>query len=101
MKKISLITLLLMMFSTATLACMFNTDCEPGSRCVKSSGNYEGVCIGGISPGNRNDSAPMRDRPVTDLNETYGDTCSFNTDCGPGSMCLKERGSVYGTCIKR
>lgn len=84
-------------------ACSFNTDCEPGSRCVKSGGSLEGICVGGMSPGNKNDDAPIKDkdRPVWDIGKSYGNTCSFNTDCGPGYMCLKESGSIEGVCIKR
>jgi hypothetical protein len=56
-----------------------------------------------MSPGNKNDDAPIKDkdRPVWDIGKSYGNTCSFNTDCGPGYMCLKESGSIEGVCIKR
>ena len=40
-------------------ACQFDTDCEPGSKCLKASGSIYGVCVGGISPGNRNDRQPV------------------------------------------
>lgn len=33
------------------LACQFDTDCDPGNKCVKRSGQIYGVCYGGISPG--------------------------------------------------
>ncbi len=79
-------------------ACQFNTDCEPGSRCLKASGSLYGVCFGGIYPGNSNDRRPVYD--ALDINRTYGNTCSFNTDCGPGSICVKS-GGIYGTCLKR
>lgn len=79
-------------------ACQFNTDCEPGSKCLKASGSLYGVCVGGISPGNRNDNQPVYS--PTDPNNTYGDTCQFNTDCGPGSVCVKS-GGIYGTCMRR
>jgi len=85
-------------FSLA-LACSFNTDCTPGSKCVKAAGSIYGVCAGGISPGNQNDRQPVRSR--TDPNDTYGNTCSFNSDCGPRSKCAKSSGSVYGVCVKR
>lgn len=83
-------------FSTSAFACSFDTDCEPGSKCLKSSGSIYGVCVGGISPGNSNDRQPVT-APL-DLNRTYGNTCSFNTDCGPGSVCVKD-GGIYGTCM--
>ncbi len=78
-------------------ACQFDTDCEPGSKCLKASGSIYGVCVGGISPGNRNDRQPVYS--PTDPNRTYGDTCQFNTDCGPGSVCVKS-GGIYGTCMR-
>ena len=93
----SLVTAALLVSDVAS-ACTFNTDCEVGSKCLKKSGQIYGVCVGGLSPGNRNDSQPVR-APL-DLNGTYGNTCSFNTDCGPGSVCVKE-GGIYGTCMKR
>lgn len=99
MKK--LIVILCLLIAVPALACEFNTDCEPGSRCIKAPGELEGVCVGGISPGNSNDYRPMRDKPISDLNGTYGNTCEFNTDCGPGAMCYKPNGGLYGTCIKR
>ncbi len=78
-------------------ACQFNTDCAPGSKCLKASGSLYGVCVGGISPGNKNDQQPVYS--PTDPNRTYGDTCQFNTDCGPGSVCVKS-GGIYGTCMR-
>lgn len=83
--------------ASSVLACSFSTDCQPGSRCVKASGSLYGVCVGGIAPGNTNDRQPVRS-PL-DTNRTYGNTCSFSTDCGPGSVCVKDRG-IYGTCVK-
>lgn len=85
----------MLLLSTPAMACMFNTDCAPGSRCVKH-GIY-GVCAGGLNPGNNND-----DRPVyapLDPNRSVGNTCQFNTDCGPGSRCYKESG-IYGVCVR-
>lgn len=79
-------------------ACSFDTDCNPGSRCLKSQGAIYGVCIGGISPGNKNDRQPV-EAPL-DPNRTYGNTCSFDTDCGPGSKCAKQSGSVEGVCLR-
>lgn len=84
-------------FATSAFACSFDTDCQPGSKCLKASGSIYGVCVGGISPGNSNDQQPVT-APL-DVNGTYGNTCSFNTDCGPGSVCVKA-GGIYGTCMK-
>ena len=79
-------------------ACSFDTDCQPGAKCTKRSGQPYGVCVGGISPGNKNDRQPVT-APL-DVNRTYGNTCSFDTDCGPGSICVK-RGGIEGACMKK
>ncbi len=83
---------------TLALACMFDTDCSAGSRCLKNSGSIYGVCAGGISPGNDDDREPAYD-PL-DPNETVGDTCSFDVDCGPGNKCLKGSGHIKGVCVR-
>lgn len=85
----------LLLIATPALACMFDTDCEPGSKCLKR-GLY-GVCAGGLYPGNDSDDVPVYD-PL-DLNGTTGDTCSFDLDCGIGAKCLKS--GIYGVCIGR
>ncbi len=91
--------LALMLATTAALACSFNTDCAPGSQCVKAQGSIYGVCAGGLLPGNSNDNQPVYS-PL-DLNGTFGNTCSFDTNCGPGSRCLKSASSIYGVCVRK
>ena len=88
----------LVFLSQASMACSFDVDCEPGSKCLKSRGEIYGICAGGISPGNKHDKQPVY-APL-DLNRTVGNTCSFDVDCGPGSKCLKDRYSVDGVCVK-
>ena len=83
----------------AAWACMFDTDCAVGSKCIKSQGSIYGVCAGGLFPGNKYDQQPVYD-PL-DLNRTVGNTCSFNIDCGPGSLCLKSMGAIEGVCIRQ
>ena len=79
-------------------ACSFDTDCDVGSKCIKSRGSIYGVCMGGMNPGNKYDRKPVRD-PL-DINGTVGNTCQFSTDCGPGSKCMKESGQINGVCIR-
>ena len=91
---------LFLVFSVGlSLACSFDTDCEVGSKCLKQRGQLDGFCVGGMSPGNRNDRSPSRD--IMDLNGTAGNTCSFDIDCGPGSACVKSRGHIDGVCLRR
>ena len=81
-----------------SFACSFDVDCSPGSKCMKARGDIYGVCAGGLFPGNNNDRQPVR-APL-DINQTYGNTCSFDIDCGPGSKCLKDRGAIDGVCVR-
>lgn len=91
-----LVVALLCWLAGPSLACQFDIDCAPGSRCEKGFGALYGVCMGGINPGNSNDRQPVYS-PL-DLNDSYGDTCQFDIDCGPGSSCVKG-GGIYGTCL--
>jgi hypothetical protein len=84
--------------TSAAMACQFDTDCQVGSKCVKSRGSIYGVCAGGLFPGNSNDRVPVRD-PL-DVNQTVGNTCSFDIDCGPGSRCAKGLGAIDGVCVR-
>ena len=43
----------------------------------------------------------MHEKPkkfFPDINGTYGNTCSFDTECGPGGKCVKGNG-IYGSCM--
>lgn len=83
--------------ATPAIACMFDTDCYPGSRCLKAAGALYGYCAGGLNPGNSYDSNRWDD-PL-DYGGTKGDTCMFSTDCFPGQKCIKSSGSLKGTCL--
>ena len=78
-------------------ACEFDSDCAPGSRCVKRAGFVYGVCLGGSQPGE--DQQPPTD-PL-DPGGRVGTRCEFDSQCGPGAVCAKDPGSVYGACIRR
>ena len=98
MKLIKILLLLATIAPAIIFACSFDTDCNPGSKCMKGRNQIYGVCAGGIAPGNRNDRQPVY-APL-DVNKTYGNTCSFDTDCGPMSKCLKDSSSITGVCVK-
>ena len=97
MKFLQILFTIILVIPATAMACSFDTDCNPGSKCAKAQGDIYGVCLGGIFPGNKNDSQPVY-APL-DVNGTYGNTCSFNTDCGPGSVCVKQ-GGIEGTCMR-
>lgn len=78
-------------------ACSFDTDCSPGSKCVKPGGRVVGMCTGGQFPGNRYDKKAYSD--PFDPNRTAGKTCSFNIECGPGNHCAMGLG-LYGVCVR-
>ena len=95
----AMFAILIFLCSCSSYACQFNTDCDVGSKCVKArSGSINGVCMGGMNPGNKHDRRPVYD-PM-DINGTTGNTCQFNVDCGPGSKCVKSRGSINGVCLR-
>jgi hypothetical protein len=83
--------------TTISFACSFDTDCQPGSRCLKRSGAQYGVCAGGLFPVNSNDQVPVYD-PL-DLDNSVGNTCSFDIDCGVSNKCLKGSG-IDGVCVR-
>jgi hypothetical protein len=89
----------LFFLSPAVLACSFDMDCSLGSKCLKKNGDIDGICAGGLAPGNSNDSHPVESS--LDVNGTYGNTCSFDMDCGLGSVCAKSSGNIDGVCLKR
>jgi hypothetical protein len=60
MKILKSLAVAVLAFPIVVMACSFDTDCNPGSRCVKASGSIYGVCEGGISPGNSNDRQPVQ-----------------------------------------
>ena len=94
-----LLALLFLTLPSLALACQFDTDCQPGSTCAKQSGQLNGVCYGGIQPGNQYDQKPVRD--ALDPNHKVGNTCQFDVDCGPGNSCAKPASQVYGVCVRR
>jgi hypothetical protein len=95
--KVGLAVLALMLSSVPIMACAFDTDCSPGSKCVKPSGRVMGMCTGGQFPGNQYDKMPYSD--PFDPNRSAGKTCSFNIECGPGNHCEKGSGQ-YGVCVR-
>ena len=97
MKLVKGFLVVALLIPVISLACEFDTDCSPGSQCVKATGEIYGVCQGGVSPGNSNDQQPVYS-PL-DPNHTAGNTCSFDTDCGPGSQCVKSEGAIQGVCL--
>ena len=65
---------------------------------MKEVGKREGVCMGGMNPGNRNDRNPYSN-PMNS-NSSVGNTCQYNTDCSSRERCVKERG-LNGVCMPK
>src|SRR4051812_48446693 len=76
-------------------ACDTKFDCAVGSSCVHTDAFSPGVCLGGMFPGNSDDSGPRSLTPISD--GTRGKTCSFDTECDVGQRCLKS--GLYGACL--
>jgi len=99
---ISALFLVVSIFPVVSFACINDTDCAVGSRCVKPNpSSFNGICAGGQSPGNSNDRAPASAFPSQDPMGTYGSTCVIDPDCAPGQRCLKEGGQRYGVCVRK
>ncbi len=88
----------LTLFALPAFACSYDTDCSPGSKCSKPRGQMNGICTGGINPGNNNDRSPVYDR--MNPSSKVGNTCNYNTDCGFDSKCVKS-GGINGVCVPK
>ena len=84
-----IVVIILCLTSTPAFACVFDTDCKRGgSVCV------DGVCKGDLPSGNGDDNVPAPAK------RARGKTCEDDSDCRPGSGCIKGSG-IEGVCIGR
>lgn len=94
--RFTLALLFILAFGSIAQACRTDLDCALGSRCLTPEFEIDGVCVGGMNPGNDNDRLPFRD-PM-DITGKIGSTCRFDIDCGADNICYKE-GSIDGVCL--
>ena len=85
MRGLILITILCLA-STPAFACVFDTECKPGTSCT------DGVCGRDLLSGSGDNDAPVKRSPPK------GKTCGYDGDCDPGSRCIKGSG-IEGVCI--
>jgi hypothetical protein len=85
--------------TSSAWGCITPSDCAVGSRCLKKDGGIYGVCVGGLHPGNENDRRPVA-KPF-DADKTFGNTCSYDMDCGLKNRCLRRPGKMQGICVSR
>jgi hypothetical protein len=76
--------------------CFFESDCVKGFSCVTPKGAMNGSC----QP--RNSVLAKEEETTTGstMKSIIGEEgrCTFNTDCPDGGQCIKEPGTLYGTC---
>lgn len=77
MKLIKILLSTIVFAPSIAFACMFDADCDLGSRCIKERGENYGVCADRIPSSN---------------------ACTFDADCDLGGKCKKERGETNGIC---
>jgi hypothetical protein len=83
MRSLTLVTILCLT-STPAIACVFDTECKPGTTCV------DGNCGRDLLSGS--DDVPAKRSP------SKGKTCGYDGDCDPGSRCFKGSG-LEGVCL--
>ena len=85
MRSLTLVTILCLA-STPAFACVFDSECKPGTSCT------DGVCDRDLLSGNGDDNVPVKRSP------SKGKACGYDGDCDPGSRCIKGSGSE-GVCL--
>jgi len=83
MRRLAILALLCLT-STSAFACVFDTDCKPGSLC------RDGNCTGSLSGDGGNDT------PVA--KPSGNNSCIADGDCGAGFRCIKGSGP-WGVCL--
>lgn len=81
-----ILAFILCLGATPVFACVFYTDCKPGSTCVDS------VCSSDRNSSSTDDNNVPVQRPKSSK------SCAYDSDCREGARCIKGSG-LWGVCL--
>ncbi|MDD5562006.1 MAG: hypothetical protein PHT50_07790 [Candidatus Omnitrophica bacterium] len=82
-----------------SLACSSDVECPGGGACIRYAGSVYGECAGSLFPVDFDDTQLIYSS--LNVSQAYGNPCSVDSICAPGSVCVKASGAIYGTCMKQ
>lgn len=85
------LVVLVLLFSSVSQACRYDTDCYSGSKCIKSGWSMYGACVGGYT---QSQDSQRNQNPYS----RTGQACYSNMQCDVGHACVKSAYSMNGVC---
>ena len=99
MYRLGLCLCVLVLWVAPAAACMFDTDCKPGSKCVKASGSLYGYCVGVYSLETTMIANPQETRSISlESRETH---VSLTRIAAPATSASKARGAFMERACRR